>query len=43
MRKDIYDKLQLMRKGYKEPDFIDTMKYIVAEENVKESTQGEGK
>ena len=36
MKKEIYDKLQLMRKAYREPDFIDTMKYIVAEESIKE-------
>ena len=35
MDKEIYQKLKIMMKEYIELDFMDTMKYIVAEETIK--------
>ena len=34
MEKEIYDKLKLIEKDYPKQDFIDTLKYIVAEETI---------
>ncbi len=34
MNKEIYDEFKLIEKHYPKQDFIDTLKYIVAEETI---------
>jgi len=41
MNKEIYNKLKLMEKDYLKQDFIDTLRYIVAEETIKQIEEKE--